>query len=118
MIWRGQTVPFLLRGPSYDPSDTTFPATAEVQSISSYTHILSGAFRTSTFLLHGRTDDLIPWQQNMRTIEALKEKGVEADIEVVDGAEHLFDSFTQPGVEFEAKVARGYAWLRTVVFGS
>lgn len=54
----------------------------------------------------------------MRTIEALKAKGVEADIEVVDSAEHLFDSFPQPRVEFKAKVARGYAWLRTVVFGS
>lgn len=118
IIWHGQTVPFILRGPSYNPTDTTYPSKAEIASISPYAHILSGAFSTPTFLLHGKEDDLVPCQQSVRTVETLKEKGIEADIEVVEGGEHLFDAFPKPGVDFEASVARGYAWLRKVVFDS
>lgn len=54
---------------------------------------------------------MIPWQQSMRTVEALRVRGVEADIEIVEGARHLFDTFPQIGVDFEPGVRRGYAWL-------
>ena len=39
----------------------------------------------------------------MRTIEALRARGVEADIEVVEGARHLFDTFPEIGVDFVLK---------------
>lgn len=51
----------------------------------------------------------------MRTIEALRARGVEADIEVVEGARHLFDTFPEIGVDFEPSVRRGYGWLTRFV---
>lgn len=58
---------------------------------------------------------MIPWQQSMRTIEALKAKGVEADIEIIEGARHLFDTFPEVGVDFEPGVRRAYEWLTRFV---
>ena len=54
---------------------------------------------------------MIPWQQSMRTVDALRARDVETDIEVVEGARHLFDTFPEIGVDFEPGVRRGYAWL-------
>ena len=51
----------------------------------------------------------------MHTVEALRARGVEADIEVVEGARHLFDTFPEIGVDFEPGVRRGYAWLARFV---
>jgi hypothetical protein len=42
------------------------------------------------------------------TVEALRARGVEADIEVKEGARHLFDTFPEIGVDFEPSVRRGY----------
>ena len=58
---------------------------------------------------------MIPWQQSMHTVESLRARGVEADIEVVEGARHLFDTFPEIGVDFEPGVRRGYAWLARFV---
>ena len=58
---------------------------------------------------------MIPWRQSERTVEALRGRGVEADIEVVEGARHLFDTFPEIGVEFEDGVRRGFAWLARFV---
>lgn len=120
MNWQRQTVSFLLRGPSYNPSDTTtYPTKAEIEPISPYAQIIGGAFRTPTFLLHGDADKLVPCPDAVRTVEALKERGIKAEIEVVEGAGHLFDTVPQPaGVVFEPSVTRGFAWLREVIFGS
>lgn len=52
----------------------------------------------------------------MRTVEALRARGVEAGIEVVEGARHLFDTFPEIGVDYEPNVRRGYEWLAR--FGS
>ena len=51
----------------------------------------------------------------MRTVEALRARGVEADIEIVEGAKHLFDTFPEAGVDFEPSVRRGYEWLARFV---
>ena len=48
-------------------------------------------------------------------MEALRERGVEAEIEIVEGARHLFDTFPEIGVDFEGSVRRGYAWLKRFV---
>ena len=113
MNWRAQTLPFLLHGPSSSSPSTPAPqpTQSQIRSISPFAQIRSGAYRTPTFLIHGRPDDLIPWQQSARTIEALRDSGVEAGIEVVEGARHLFDTFPEIGVDFEPAVERGYRWL-------
>jgi len=108
MNWRAKTVPFLLHGPSPSPPLTK----TQIASISPYAQILTGAYRTPTFLIHGRPDDLIPWQQSARTVEALRARGVKAGIEVVEGARHLFDTVPEAGVDFGPAVGRGYGWLK------
>ena len=111
MNWNAKMVPFLLSGAhSLSPSYAA-PTQSEIASISPYAQVLTGAYRSPTFLIHGRLDDLIPWQQSMRTVQALKAKGVEAEIEVIDEARHLFDTFPAPGVDFEPSVRRAYLWL-------
>ena len=68
-------------------------------------------------------DDLIPWQQSQRTCEAPKEKGVEAEIRIVEGVVHLFDLYYAKGLKrFEKRdqgawraVEEGYEFLRKVV---
>jgi hypothetical protein len=49
------------------------------------------------------------------TVEALRARGVEADIEVKEGARHLFDTFPETWVDFEPSVRRGYGWLASFV---
>lgn len=58
---------------------------------------------------------MIPWQQSMRTIEALQSKGIETGIEIIEGAKHLFDTFPSVGVDSEPSVRRAYEWLTRFV---
>jgi len=118
MNWRAQTLPFLLTGLPHSQHPTPqipilpYPSREQIVSISPYAQILRGAYRTPTFLIHGRPDDLIPWQQSMRVHDALRERGVRAGIEIIEGAKHLFDTFPDPGVDTEEAVGRGYEWLK------
>lgn len=48
-------------------------------------------------------------------MEALRDRGVEAGLEIVEGARHLFDTFPEVGVDFEGNVRRGYEWLARFV---
>jgi acetyl esterase/lipase len=41
----------------------------------------------------GTEDNLIPYQQSQRTYECLKERGVPADIRILEGRVHLFDLY-------------------------
>ncbi|KAL9031279.1 MAG: hypothetical protein Q9196_000686 [Gyalolechia fulgens] len=112
MNWRAQTTAFLLgQGLPYNASSPATPSRSEIASISPYAQILAGVYRSPTFLIHGRSDDLIPWQQSMRTVEALRSMGIEAGIEIIEGAKHLFDTFPAVGVDFEGQVRKGYEWL-------
>lgn len=88
------------------------PDPERVRSISPYAQILEGNYRTPTYMIHGTADDMIPWQQSQKTIDALKRQGVAADIYVLDGAEHLFDTFgtDRLGGGDEA-IRAGYEWL-------
>ena len=63
-------------------------------------------------------DDLIPYQQSVRTVKMLQKKGIKSDVKVMEGEAHLFDSSPKPRVDFEPGLARAYAWLRKVVFDS
>ncbi|KAL8818063.1 MAG: hypothetical protein Q9223_003231 [Gallowayella weberi] len=113
MNWKAQTTSFLL---SHTNSNAP-PSTSAVASISPLAQIRRGTYRTPTFLIHGRPDDMIPWEQSQRTVDALKAKGVEAQLEIVEGGKHLFDTFPERGVEFEGQVRRGYEWLGEKVSG-
>lgn len=115
MNWKANTTAFLLGGVGNDNNNE--PSASAIASISPMAQIRRGTYRTPTFLIHGRPDDMIPWEQSQRTVDALRAKGVEARLEVVEGARHLFDTFPERGVEFETQVRMGYEWLGGMVGG-
>ncbi|KAL2067491.1 hypothetical protein VTL71DRAFT_1916 [Oculimacula yallundae] len=127
MNWKGQALPILLGGL---PSKTQLNQNSDlakslyempqpddelIASISPYAQILKGNYRTPTFLIHGKKDDLIPWQQTVRVQEALAEKGVSCEARILDDAIHLFDlSEKEDCVEWKA-VLEGYNFLFSFV---
>ncbi|TGO91272.1 hypothetical protein BPOR_0033g00120 [Botrytis porri] len=131
MNWRAQTLPILINGlPSLPTSQTTtssslsttsyenltMPSPSQIARISPYSHIISSHYKTPTFLIHGTEDDLIPWQQSQKTYEALKERGVEASIEILEGSGHLFDlTRDKGGDEGVRAVERGMEFLKRFV---
>ncbi|TGO60221.1 hypothetical protein BCON_0037g00210 [Botryotinia convoluta] len=127
MNWRAQVLPILINGlpslstsssspstPSYD--NLPMPSPSQIARISPYSQIVSSHYKTPTFLIHGTEDDLIPWQQSQKTYEALKERGVEAAIEVLEGSGHLFDlTRDRGGDEGVRAVERGMEFLKRFV---
>lgn len=127
MNWHAMTLPILVHGMKKKAAhhhgggnkrDALFeslppPSLFQIQDISPFAQIKKGVYKTPTFIVHGTRDDLIPWQQAQRTYEALKEKGVEAEIRIVEGGIHLFD--TGKGFERDEKamgaVKGGYEFL-------
>jgi pimeloyl-ACP methyl ester carboxylesterase len=118
--WRAQTLPMLINGlPSksqISSSETTvdrflnmkIPDSEAIASISPYDQIRRGCYKTPTYLIHGTRDDLIPWQQSYATIEALVERGVDARADIVEGAEHCFDVWSD---KLDDRIENGLLWL-------
>lgn len=104
MNWKAQLVPMLVSGlPSKRKAiaqgldldslaSLPMPPAEAVRAASPYAQIVRGHYATPTFIVHGRRDDLIPWQQSQETFEALRSRGVDAEIAVPD-AGHAFDLF-------------------------
>ena len=120
MNWRAQHLQVLLNGlPSKTRlrstgqtvsslSNMPIPSQERIASISPLSQIQRGNYLTPTYLVHGTADDLIPWQHSQRTVEELRKRGVASGIEVLEGVEHLFDTFSDKGWE---EIQRAYHWL-------
>lgn len=104
MNWTGRYLRVLLNGLSpstggrrvvgTDPTDALpEPSVEAVRAVSPLAQIRAGRYAVPTFIVHGTRDDLVPWQQALRTYEALQERGVEAEIRILEGAAHLFDLY-------------------------
>jgi acetyl esterase/lipase len=127
MNWKGQCLPVLLRGlppsNSLSPSDAEKlmsqpqPEIEEIQRVSPYAQIQRGVYRTPTFVIHGTEDDLIPYEQSVRTVQALKDMGVRAEVSVPQRKAHLFDMFKDADGSSWEVVKRGYDFLKEVVSG-
>ncbi|KAL4957579.1 hypothetical protein BDW69DRAFT_180503 [Aspergillus filifer] len=125
MNWKGQSLPILLRGlPTADTvcrcnaeklMSQPQPKTEEIQRVSPYAQIIKGVYRTPTFIIHGTEDDLIPWEQSVRTIEALKAKGVRAEVIVPQGKKHLFDLYRDADGSGWEVAKQGYDFLADIV---
>ncbi|KAJ5825721.1 hypothetical protein N7474_002859 [Penicillium riverlandense] len=125
MNWKGQALPVLLNGlPSKkglldagDSASTTNwldlpqPSMDRVRAVSPYAQIVKGNYRVPTFLIHGMRDDLIPWEQSVRTTNALASQGVEAGVAIVEDAVHLFDLYRDPEGKYWDAVLEGYEFL-------
>jgi acetyl esterase/lipase len=70
-----------------------------------------------TFLIHPSLDDLITVAQAERMYTALKARGIEAQLRVVEGPKHLFDVYPRWKADraaFDA-VTEGYGFLKAMV---
>ena len=65
----------------------------KIVKISPHAQIVKGNYRTPTFLVHGTADELIPWQHSRQVVDALEARGVKSGLYLLEGAEHLFDTF-------------------------
>lgn len=91
MNHHGKTLEVLLRGVSAINGKREV-SEEEITAVSPLAQVQQNRYRTPTFIVHPRLDDLIPWQQAQRMHQALKERGVDAELRIVDeGAKHLFD---------------------------
>ncbi|KAI0389474.1 hypothetical protein F5Y17DRAFT_472905 [Xylariaceae sp. FL0594] len=128
MNWHGRTLHVLLGGLAknknknkYNSTTTsssssihTTPSPAEISSISPLSHIRAGRYKTPTFLIHPRDDDLVPCAQTKRTYEALRTAGVlGSELRVVENAPHLFDIYPAFKADEQAQraVRDGYRFL-------
>lgn len=124
MNWKGRTLRVLLNKLSRrqalnssgggDPTDDLPDPTLEhIQSVSPLAQIRRGAYQVPTFIIHGTKDDLIPWEQAVRTYEALRQKDVSAEIRILEGAAHLFDLYRSYEEDENAirAVKEGYEFL-------
>ncbi|KAL4789762.1 hypothetical protein BDV19DRAFT_394754 [Aspergillus venezuelensis] len=128
MNWKGQSLPILLRGlpapdtVSHSEAESIIsqpqPNAEEIQRVSPYAQIKGGVYHTPTFIIHGTEDDLVPWKQSIRTINALKAKGVRAEVIVPRGKKHLFDLYRDADGSGWEVVKQGYDFLADVVFGN
>ncbi|KAI0204033.1 hypothetical protein F4808DRAFT_475527, partial [Astrocystis sublimbata] len=114
MNWKGRTLHVLLNGLSKTGTDEpAAPEPADVAAISPLAQIRRGAYRTPTFMIHTREDDLLPWAQAERTHAALRAQGVDAELRMLDEGPHLFDIYPRfrSDVLAQRAVLDGYRFL-------
>ncbi|RYP44065.1 hypothetical protein DL768_009434 [Monosporascus sp. mg162] len=127
MNWTGRYLRVLLNGldscrsggasghaDGADPTDALpDPSPEQIQAVSPLAQIRRGMYNVPTFIVHGTKDDLIPWQQALRTYEALRQQDVEAEIRILDGAVHLFDLYRSYEADERANevLREGYEFL-------
>ncbi|KAL8941134.1 MAG: hypothetical protein Q9216_002433 [Gyalolechia sp. 2 TL-2023] len=84
----------------------------QLDSINPIAQVRAGKYTTPTFIVHGSEDEVLPCGMSVAFVEALREKGVEAGVRVVDGAKHLCDLGVEAGsLGWEGMGGgEGYAW--------
>lgn len=116
MNWKGRTLHVLLNGLNARTREQPkAPTAAEKKAVSPLAHARDGTYRTPTFILYAREDDLIPWQQAQRMDEALKHHGIDSQTLIVDGVPHLFDLYREYQKQEHLKkvVRQGYEFLQS-----
>ncbi|KAJ0108719.1 beta-ketoacyl synthase domain-containing protein [Diaporthe amygdali] len=92
MNCRGRSLHVLLNGldkkARKEPAE---PTQKDIVAVSPLAQVRAGTYKTPTFILHPREDDLIPWQQAERTWQALQDMQVDSELRIVEGVPHLFD---------------------------
>ncbi|KAK2006472.1 beta-ketoacyl synthase domain-containing protein [Colletotrichum eremochloae] len=127
MNWKAQTLPVVIGGlpsknsaasqtPGIDWNALPQPSVDEIQSCSPLAQVRKGNYATPTFLVHGKADDLIPWQQSLRTIKEIKNRGIDGQLVLVPDAPHICDTSRNPAAPGWQAVLKGYQWLRSYAF--
>jgi acetyl esterase/lipase len=123
--WKAQTLPVILGGlPSRKKADELAsrdwnalpqPELKEIIRASPRAQIARGQYKTPTFLIHGTSDDLIPWEQSQGTYEMLVKHNVETGLALVEGAPHICDLSSNPASKEWKAVLEGYDFLSSYV---
>jgi acetyl esterase/lipase len=114
MNLNGRTLHVLLRGLDINTKEEPeTPTAAEIEAVSPLAQVRHGNYCTSTFIVHPREDDLIPWEQAQRMNDALRKQGIESHLRIVDGVPHLFDMYSehQKREELQEVIHQGYEFL-------
>ncbi|ORX93610.1 Alpha/Beta hydrolase protein [Clohesyomyces aquaticus] len=119
--WRGEMLPVLRNGlPSPEtvrPDERhkfeclPLPLEEEITRFGPYAQIVSGAAQSPTYIVHGTKDDLIPWQQSVRTYEALQNAGIASNITILQDQPHLFNLFSDVTGENWQAVEKAYEFV-------
>lgn len=62
-------------------------------------------------MVHGMADDLIPYQQSLRTVAEMKTRGIDAQLVLVPDAPHICDTSSDPKSKGWQAVLKAYEWL-------
>lgn len=121
MNWHGQTLPVLFRGlpsaSSVAPQDAARfnalepPLREEIIKASPHAQIVMGNYKSPTHVVFGSADDLIPWQQGQRTVQAMQDAGIDSGFTFAPGQPHLFDMYRDPDGSRWGYVLQGYKFL-------
>ncbi|OQE09457.1 hypothetical protein PENVUL_c006G02806 [Penicillium vulpinum] len=119
MNWKGHAMRILLNGLSRhsgvkSSDELPEPTQVQIQAVSPLAQIRRGTYTTPTFIIHGTEDDLIPWEQAVRTFEALRQRNIITGLRILDGAKHLFDLYPsyKDNLQAAKAVQDGYEFLR------
>jgi acetyl esterase/lipase len=110
----GRTLHVLLNGLDKKTRvEPAIPAPSDISELSPLAQIRKGAYATPTFVIHPRQDDLIPWQQAHRSYTALRERGIDSELRILENVPHLFDVYREyeGNQAARAVVAEGYEFL-------
>ncbi|KZL87534.1 polyketide synthase [Colletotrichum incanum] len=130
MNWKAQTLPIIIEGlPSKrraaserpDVEDWNVlpqPLVEEIRRCSPLAQVRSGNYATPTFMVHGTADDLIPWQQSLRTVEEMKTHGIDARLVLVPEGPHICDASHDAESAGWQAVLEAYQWLGNHAFPS
>lgn len=123
--WKAQTLPVIIGGLCSKKKATKLdvrdwkalpqPGPEEIIQVSPLAQIVRGKYQTPTFLIHGTSDDLIPWQQSQRTYSALVQHGVKAHLALVEGAPHICDLSSNPESAGWKAALQGYDFVCSYV---
>lgn len=118
MNWSGRTLHILLHGlDKQKKQEPEAPTAAEREAVSPLAQVRKGNYGTPTFIVHPRQDDLIPWQQAQRMENALRDRGIESHLRIVEDTPHLFDMYRQHQnrEDLQQVIEQGYEFLTSHV---
>ena len=95
-----------------DPHWRRHPDASKIAAISPMARLRKGDYTTSTFMIHGEKDEIVPFRTAVEFADALKNTGVKTGFLPVKGVKHIHDLNLKPGMEkWDTQVLPGYKFL-------
>ncbi|PYI06809.1 BcPKS16, polyketide synthase [Aspergillus sclerotiicarbonarius CBS 121057] len=112
----GTALPLLLNAQMGSADYLEMPSASRIAAISPLAQVREGNYRTPTFIIHSRQDQVAPFRAAERFIADLKARGVAGGLLGLQSVPHLHDLYVRPGTrEWEQQVGPGYRFLQQMV---